>query len=64
MPLIWFVFNKAFGMIDQVVMKFSDIHHNATRLSLVELTITDTELNAIAALAIIGLRRIPKNVSL
>jgi hypothetical protein len=51
-------------MIDPVVMKFRAVHHNPTRLRLVELTITDTELKATAALAIIGLRRIPKNVSL
>ena len=36
-------------------------NHNAIRRNLSAFAITETELNVIAALAMIGLRRIPKN---
>jgi len=44
-----------------VADNFSPTRHNDARLSRKALPITETELKLIAAAAIIGLRRIPKN---
>jgi hypothetical protein len=58
----WFELLSNCGTIAGANYGYSFAHdHNGMRRSLSALAMTETELNVIAALAIMGLSRIPKN---